>query len=42
MVAQTGFSDDAGLVIGIVYHYRVKATNSAGSSDYSNIASATL
>ncbi len=32
--------NDAGLTSNTTYYYRVKATNSAGDSDYSNVASA--
>lgn len=37
----TSYSDITGLDPGITYYYRVRAYNSAGNSDYSNITNAT-
>ncbi len=39
--AGTTSSSDTGLAAGTTYYYRVKANNGAGSSPYSNVASAT-
>jgi fibronectin type 3 domain-containing protein len=44
-IATTGASTksylDTGLITGVVYYYRVRATSPAGASAYSNVASAT-
>ena len=41
LAANTNQHSDGGLTSGVTYYYRVRATNSAGYSAYSNVASAT-